>query len=368
MSLRRGFRLFRGQEEFHADIVGHRRIWFLISGLLLVVSVAGLLLRGLNLSVDFTGGALLEYENRAELTTQQVAGRLAQFGREGALVQLTDGGDTITVRTEPLGEERADVLADLADQAGIELADISVTDIGPRWGQQISAKAVQGLVVFLILVSIYLAFRFEWKMAVSAIVTMIHDLLITAGVYALVGREVTPETVIALLTILGYSLYDTVVIFDKIKENAESLSLVARETYAGAVNLSLNQVLMRSVNTALTTLVPIGTLLLFGGETLQDFAFALFMGVGIGTYSSIFWGAPILAVLKEREPKLAEIRARAARRRLQPVPAEGSEPIEPAEPTPAAVGASPTVRPGGTRSTPPRRRPKKKSRAKRRGR
>jgi preprotein translocase subunit SecF len=363
MTLRRAFRLFRGQEEFHADIVGHRRIWFLVSGALLVLSVIGLLVRGLNLSIDFTGGALLEYENAAGLTDEQVAGRLAQLGREDVLVQLSDGDSRITVRTEALGEDRPDVLAGLAEQAGIDVDDISVQDIGPRWGQQISGKALQGLVVFLVLVSIYLAFRFEWKMAASAIVTMFHDLLITAGIYALVGQEVTPETVIALLTILGYSLYDTVVIFDKIKENAGSPSLVARETYSGAVNLSLNQVLMRSVNTALTTLVPIGMLLLFGGETLRDFAFALFVGVAIGTYSSIFWGAPILAVLKEREPKLAEIRARAARRAIRPVPSEGS-----LEPEPAAVGAAAVPRPASARPAPPRRRPKKQSRAKRKGR
>src|SRR5438874_2778493 len=148
-------------------------------------------------------------------------------------------------------------------------------------------------------------------MAIGAIAALVHDLIITAGIYALVGREVTPETVIAILTILGYSLYDDVVIFDKIKENTESVALVARDTYAGVVNLSLNQTLMRSVNTSLVVLLPIGSLLVFGGQTLKDFAFALFIGVASGTYSSIFVAAPVLALLKEREPRYQQARARA---------------------------------------------------------
>ena len=173
--------------------------------------------------------------------------------------------------------------------------------------------------------SLYISLRFEPKMAAGALAALLHDLVITAGIYALVGREVTPETVIAILTILGYSLYDTVVIFDKVKENTESLSMVTRETYSGVVNISLNQVLMRSVNTSLVVLLPILSLLLFGGSTLKDFAFALFVGVASGTYSSIFVASPMLALLKEREPKFRQIRqrleTRAARPSLRPVPA-----------------------------------------------
>jgi preprotein translocase subunit SecF len=359
----RGMRLFRGQEEFHLDIVGHRRLWFALSGALIAISIVVLFAPGLNLGIDFTGGALLEYPNRAGVGAEEVKSELAGLGHDDAVVQLIEG-DLVSVRTETLGEDRREVLAALSEQAGIETSEISVRDIGPKWGQQISAKALQGLLIFLVLVSIYIAFRFEWKMALAALVALFHDLIITAGVYALTGFEVTPETVIAILTILGYSLYDTVVIFDKVKENTESLSLVARETYAGAVNLSLNQVLMRSLNTSLVVLLPVGALMLFGGETLQSFAFALFVGLVLGAYSSVFVASPVLAVLKEREPKLAEIRARAARRRLQPVPAEG--PAEP-QPAPAAVGAATTPRPA-SRPTNPRRRPKKKPRSKRRGR
>ena len=172
--------------------------------------------------------------------------------------------------------------------------------------------------MFLILVTIYITLRFELKMAYGALAALGHDLIITAGIYALVGRQVTPETVIAILTILGYSLYDTVVIFDKIKENTESPVLVAREGYTGVANMSLNQTFMRSVNTSLVVLLPIGALLLFGGTTLKNFAFALFVGVASGTYSSIFIAAPILAMLKESEPKYQQLRAKAERQATRP--------------------------------------------------
>ena len=164
----------------------------------------------------------------------------------------------------------------------------------------------------LIAIALYIAFRFEGKMAIGAMIALVHDVVITAGIYALVGREVTPETVIAILTILGYSLYDTVVIYDKIKENTESSALVSRLGYTGVVDLSLNQVLMRSVNTSLVVLLPILSLLLFGGDTLKDFAFAMFVGVAIGAYSSIFIAAPLLTILKGRDPRYRQLEARRA--------------------------------------------------------
>jgi preprotein translocase subunit SecF len=234
----------------------------------------------------------------------------------------------------------------LATAAGISVDQINEQDVGPTWGKTISRKMIIGLVVFLILVTLYISIRFEPKMAVGALVALTHDLIITAGVYALVGREVTPETVIAILTILGYSLYDTVVIFDKVKENAESAALVAKETYSGVVNISLNQTFMRSVNTSLVVLLPIGSLLLFGGQTLKDFAFALFVGVASGTYSSIFVAAPVLALLKEREPRFQQARARAEARASRPglraVPASrpAAGGAARAELEPAATGAA----------------------------
>ncbi len=369
MTFREAVARFRGQREFHLDLVGRRRLWFTISGVVILISLGGLLFRGLNLGIDFEGGAILEYRNESGASVEEVRQVLADEGQPDAVVQLAGEGE-VRIRTESLGDERAGVLEALAEQAGIEPSAISVEDIGPKWGAQISVKALQGLVIFLIAVTIYISFRFEWKMALSALVALIHDLVVTAGVYALVGLEVTPETVIAILTILGYSLYDTVVIFDKIGENAQSPALVAKETYAGVVNLSLNQVFMRSVNTTLVALLPVGALMLFGGETLQSFAFALFIGMLAGAYSSIFLAAPLVAVLKEREPKLAQVRDRVARRDDRPGVRAVPSPPKPADKTgeerELVRAAAPATPKSTTRTPTQRRKPKKKPRSKRR--
>jgi preprotein translocase subunit SecF len=334
MNVREGIATFRGHRVPHIDFMGKKRWWFAISGAAIVASLIGLIFIGLNFSIAFKGGALLQYPNRSGATVPQIESVLSKYGRGGpdSTVEIL-GSNQVNIRTGSLTDLglRADQLrADLARQAGINSNEINEQDVGPTWGSTISRKALLGLVVFLILVSGYISLRFEPKMAASALVALGHDLIITAGVYALVGREVTPETVIAILTILGYSLYDTVVIFDKIKENTESPALVARETYSGVVNISLNQTLMRSVNTSLVVLLPIGSLLLFGGQTLKDFAFALFIGVASGTYSSIFVASPVLALLKEREPRYQQIRARAevrtARPGLRSVPAGEAAP------------------------------------------
>jgi preprotein translocase subunit SecF len=359
MRLGRAIAVFRGEHEFHIDLVGprRRRIWFLISGAAALISAFALLGPGLNLGIDFRGGALLTYANETGASVEEIRGVLEEAGQPGAIVQFT-GENRVRVRTEPLGAGRAEVLEPLAAESGIEPFAISVEDVGPKWGQQISVKALQGLIIFLIAVTIYISFRFEWKMAIGGLAALFHDLIITAGAYALLGLEVTPETVIAILTILGYSLYDTVVIFDKIKENTASLALVSRETYAGTVNISLNQVLMRSFNTTLTTMFPVGALLLFGGETLQSFALALFIGLFLGAYSSVFVAAPLVALLKEREPRLAEIRDRATRRDDLAAVRAGQAPVPEERELVTTV-----ARPSG--APPPRRRPKKKPRSKR---
>ena len=359
MNLRKAIGHFRGHEEFHVDFIGRRRIWFALSAALLFLSLIGLFVLQLNFGIDFEGGALLEYDNREGVSAEDVRGVLSDFGRDDAIVQLVEDGERISIRTESLGDERTEMVKALSDLTGDPTPDLTV--IGPKWGEQISKKALQGLLIFLLVVTLYITFRFEWKMAIAAIVALFHDLVITAGVYALVGREVTPETVIAILTILGYSLYDTVVIFDKVKENSESATLVAREGYGGMVNLSLNHVLMRSVNTSLTVLLPVTALLFLGGETLKDFAFALLVGVGVGTYSSIFVAAPVLAVLKGREQRFAQIQARSDRRSERaPARAEASEELQPASRRASATTTLPT--PAGV---PRARKPKKKPRAKR---
>jgi preprotein translocase subunit SecF len=365
---------FRGHREPHFRIIEHRRWWFLLSGAVIALSIVGLAVRHLNLSIDFEGGSQLTYANNTGVSVDEVQATLhrAPWSLSGTEVQIV-GGNQLSVRTASLTElsdvERTELIDALAKQAGVSPSDISRTDVGPTWGAEISRKALEGLIVVLAAITIYISLRFEWKMAVGAQVAMVHDVLITGGVYALTGREVTPATVIAILTILGYSLYDTVVIYDKVKENTESAALLAKDTYGGVVNMSLNQVFMRSVNTSLVVLFPIASLLLFGGSTLKDFAFAMMIGVISGAYSSIFVAAPILSLLKEREPKYAQLRTRAtardaAGRPLRPVPSEramasaGGD----GQPVPSAVGARPTG--SSARSVQgtgrPRPRPKKK--------
>lgn len=305
---------FRGERVPHLKIIPHRRWWFMLSGAIMLASLAGLLAGALHLSIDFKGGASFTYPMNRQLAVADVQATMGQFGRGDAVVQIVNG-DTIVVRTgtlASLGDRRAPLLDALAKQAGIKVDEINVNDIGPSWGKQISKRMLLALVIFLVVVSVYIASRFEWKMAAGALIALVHDVVITAGVYVLVGREVTPETVIAILTILGFSLYDTVVIYDKVEENTATAALIGKRSYGEVVNTSMNQVIMRSINTSLVVLFPILSLLLFGGETLRDFAFALFVGVLTGTYSSIFVAAPVLVVLKEIEPKYRTAKLRAA--------------------------------------------------------
>lgn len=371
MNLRHGFHVFRGYRTPRFAIVQRRRWWALLSAAALVLGLVGLLVRGLNFSIDFTGGTLIEYENRAGAGVEEIRGVLAAdpYDRSEAEVQIL-GGNRVQIRTTALTDlgatERTQLIDDLAGQAGIDPTEVSTQVVGPTWGAQISRQAVIGLVAVLVAIAVYITFRFEWKMAIGAIVALIHDVSITTGVYALTGRQVSPATVIAILTILGFSLYDTVVIYDKVKENTETPALLAKDTYEGVANLSMNQVLMRSVNTSLVVVLPILSLLLFGGATLKDFAFAMMVGTITGAYSSIFVATPILVVLKERERRFRQLRARleakpGVERRLRAVPSPGEEP----EPATVGAAAVPTERPRqpATRPRPKgRRRPAKRKR------
>lgn len=312
-------RMYRGETEL--DFIAHTRRWFTISAVIIAVSLFSLVFRQLTLSIDFTGGTVIEVENVNDLSVADVRGVLTGIGQGGARVQLltdetADGGERILVSTGALDADQQDeFVASMEDAAGAPLDKLDA--VGPTFGDEITRRAIEALVIFLVVVAGFIAWRFEWRMAGAALVALFHDLIATAGVYSIVGFEVTPATVIAILTILGYSLYDTVVVFDKITENVHDLT--GRATYTEIANLSMNQVLMRSINTSLTTLLPIGSLLfvgsyLLGAATLREFALALFIGVGVGTYSSIFVATPVLTYWKEQEPEWQRMQRRAARR------------------------------------------------------
>ncbi len=251
------------------------------------------------------------------------------------------------VQTEELGQpEVARIRTELAELAGVERNDVSTENIGSKWGSTVSRKAVVALLVFLVVVTLYVSLRMEFKMAVAALVALLHDLIITCGIFALARFEVTPASVIALLTILGYSLYDTVVVFDKVRENTGSLTAMSRTTYSQATNLAVNQTMMRSLNTSLASLLPILGLLLvgsylLGAETLKDLALALFVGVAAGAYSSIFIAPPLVAMWKEKEPRYAQLRARVERLAAQgPVAERPERPQRPERPVRAGAGGT----------------------------
>ena len=307
-------RLYRGETSY--DFIGARRTFLAISSVMLVASVLSLAIQGLNLSLDFRGGVAVETENPAGADVGDVRDALAPLGLSDARIQLLADGQALRVQTEALDADQADAFVRaVADVAGTEVTDTSVDEVGPTFGAQIAQRAVLALVVFLGAVILFMSWRLEWKMALSGIAALFHDLIITFGVYSITGFEVTPATIIAVLTILGYSLYDTVVVFDKVQENMESSD---RVTFTDIVNRSMNQVLMRSVNTSLTSLLPVGSLLfvgsfLLGARTLLEFALALFVGIALGTYSSIAVASPLLAVWKEREDEWMRVRRRLAR-------------------------------------------------------
>jgi preprotein translocase subunit SecF len=370
VNLQHAIDTYRGHTIPNFRLIEHRNWWFGLSGVIIALSLIGLVFGQLNLSIDFEGGAQLQYTFTEVVTVQDVTDVLNENGHDGSEVQIANG-DTVLIRTSTLTEDRAqsDVLLNaLADQAGIEVDEINQQDVGPTWGEEISRKALTGLFVVLAAIMLYISLRFEWKMAIGAIVALLHDVIITAGIYALVGREVTPATVIAILTILGFSLYDTVVIYDKIKENTETSAMVSRLGSDETVNYSLNQVFMRSVNTSLVVLLPILSLLLFGGDTLKDFAFAMFVGVATGAYSSIFIAAPLLTILKGREEKYRQIEARRqVRSARERAPAAAKEAVTTSEvagdgeavaAVPAAASSAAATRATARTGGPARPRPK----------
>jgi len=310
-------RLNAGEAVF--DFIGNRKRWYLVSAALLLLCIGSFVFRGFNLGIEFSGGTSFQF--RAASVQPAAAQQAAEAaGAEVATTpQVVGNGGTrsILIKTgelTPAEQTRVkDALESRFDQ------EVTVQAVSSSWGGDITNAAIRGLALFVIAVCIFIAIRFEWKMAVGAIVALFHDLLLTAGVYSLVGFEVTPSTIVGLLTILGFSLYDTVVVFDKVDENVRGILGGSRITYSRAANLAVNETLMRSINTSLIALLPVAGLLfvgagLLGVGTIKDLALVLFVGLAAGAYSSIFLATPIVCDLKEREPKYAALAKRVAAR------------------------------------------------------
>jgi len=315
-----GNRLHSGETSY--PIVQRRKRWLLISVGFVVLSILILLFKGVSPGIDFRGGT--EYtlsgvgHADTEIAREVVAEQLP--GEEPRVVVV--GGDSVRVQLGQL--EQSDIIAlreSLATAYNVDISDVSSSFIGPTWSKDVSSKAVKGLVVFMILVTLVLTVYFRaWRMAVAALVALLHDLAFTVGIYALVGFEVTPASVIGFLTILGYSLYDTVVVFDKVKENTHDVEGQHRYTYAELANLAVNQTLVRSINTSVVALLPVSAILfigsfVLGAGTLEDISLALFVGMAVGTYSSIFVATPLEVMLRDREPRIVKHTAEVMQRR-----------------------------------------------------
>ncbi|HVB00763.1 MAG TPA: protein translocase subunit SecF [Acidimicrobiales bacterium] len=319
------FRLYYGETSI--DFVRRKRTWFAISAAVILAGVISLATQGLNLGIDFSGGTSWTLQSRT-ISVAQAKNAITPLGYGGAAItQLgnnTSSTRTINVQAKlpkgqtPAAQQRdanavAAALAKLTGQNNINA--VSINAVGPTWGSQITNKAEIALLVFFIMIALYISIFFEWRMALAAIIAVAHDILVTVGIYSLSGLQVTPDTVVAFLTILGYSLYDTIVVFDRVRDNTKNLSVRDRLTYSDVVNLSMNQTLARSINTSLVAVMPILAVLVLGAQilgatTLQYFGLALLVGLTTGAYSSIFIASPLVALMKEREPRYQELRAR----------------------------------------------------------
>ncbi len=310
-------RLYNG--EAGLDVVGRSRLIYKITAVILLLSLAAMLFRGFNFGIDFAGGNSFRLPGD-ESSLSEIREAAEGAGAEVASAQIV-GGDTVLLRTGALeSDAEREVVEAIAGAAGVAENQVSPESVSADWGQNITDQALIALVVFLVAVVAFLALRFQPKMAIGAMVALVHDIVVTAGIYALIGFEVSPATVIGFLTILGFSLYDTVVVFDKVDENVKDLDKSARMTWSEAANLAVNQTLMRSINTSVIALLPVAGLLfvgagLLGVGTLKDLALVLFVGLAAGTYSSIILATPVVADLKEREPEVQALRRRVLARR-----------------------------------------------------
>ncbi|MFF9913079.1 protein translocase subunit SecF [Streptomyces sp. NPDC013457] len=326
-----GARLNRGEVAY--DFIGNRKLWYGLSILITITAIVALAVRGLNMGIEFQGGAVFTTP-KSEVSVSQAQEYAEEASGHPAVVQKLGSG-ALRIQVGGLDTEKSDqVRAELAKDLNIAENKIAAELVGPSWGEQIANKAWTGLAVFMILVVIYLAIAFEWRMAVAALIALIHDLTITVGIYSLVGFEVTVGTVIGLLTILGYSLYDTVVVFDSLKEGTKDITKQTRYTYSDLANRSINGTLIRSINTTVVALLPVAGLLFIGGGVLgagmlNDISLSLFVGLAAGAYSSIFIATPLVADLKEREPAMKALRKRVLAKRASAAakgePLDGSD-------------------------------------------
>jgi preprotein translocase subunit SecF len=308
-----GHALYQGRVSI--DFVGRKWLWYAMSGLIVLVAVLGLTVKGLNMGIEFEGGVEYRVSMASGAANQtavnDITDAVTGTGIDAAASPIvnTSGENLVRVQTEPLSISQSNAI-DRAIRGVDNVKDLSSDQIGPSWGRQVAQRALLGLVVFVFLVVLLIWGYFrEWKMSVAAMVALAHDLVITVGVYALSGFEVTPATVTGILTILGFSLYDTVVVFDKVRENTRNITASTRRTYSESANLALNQTLVRSINTSVAALLPVGAILYvgafqLGSGPLKDLALALFVGTAAGAYSSIFIATPLLAQLKMREPAM----------------------------------------------------------------
>jgi preprotein translocase subunit SecF len=346
-----GGRLYTGETSF--DFIGKRRRWYSISAIFILLSIGALVIQGLHLGIEFKGGSSYTV-NKSGISVEQARASVSGAGIPGEIIVQKIGNDKVRIQTGALTAEQSKAVeASLTQTFGVTLESIDTQLVGPSWGKEITKKALYGLFAFLLVIMLFLAMAFEPKMAISAIVAVVHDVFITVGIYALVGFDVTPATVIGFLTILGYSLYDTVVVFDKVRENTKSVAAVGKVTYSQAANLAVNQTIVRSANTSLIALLPVGSILfvgagLLGAGTLKDLSLALFIGLAVGTYSSIFIAPPFLASLREREPAMQALAKR--------VNSRGGSVAE----TVASPISRPAIAPSGNRG--PRNQPKRKGR------
>jgi SecD/SecF fusion protein len=295
--------------KLYIDFMGNRKWLFLLSGILLVISVGAIAVRGLNFSIEFKGGTVMHIAAAPGLTETKVSDALKRAGVSDAVVQTEQGGAFLIRTTEADTAKATEVYNKVTSELGIPAAGGNVSTIGPGWGANVTNSAELALALSVAAILLYISLRFEYKMSVTAVLALVHDVTITLGVYALVGREVSPNTIAALLTILGYSLYDTIVVFHRIRENSQR---IVKQTFMQMANDSINQVLMRWVNTGLSSIIPVVVLFVFGGDTLKDFAFALIVGLVSGAYSSVAIASPLYAMWKEREPKFQALKKKYA--------------------------------------------------------